>query len=89
MTVLLWLCDLLLDMSIGCVSHSFQNVFSFHHSLWPCHYGSLTFPCLWEISFSSQMISGTVSWLLGLDRIFKYHMIILVVRHRSWRGLDG
>ena len=29
------------------------------------------FPCLWEISFSSQMISGTVSWLLGSDRIFK------------------
>ena len=30
-----------------------------------------TFPCLWDISFSSQMISGTVSWLLGLNRIFK------------------
>ena len=26
---------------------------------------------LWEISFSSQMISETVSWSLGLDRIFK------------------
>ena len=31
-----------------------------------------TFPCLWEISFSSQMISGTVDWLMGLDRIFKW-----------------
>ena len=41
------------------------------HSSWPCHCGFLTFPHLWEISFSSQMISGTVSWLLGLDRIFK------------------
>ena len=36
-----------------------------------CRYGFLTFPCLWEISFSSQMISGTVSWLLGLDTTYK------------------
>ena len=28
--------------------------------------------CLWEIRFSGQMINGTVSWLLGLDRIFKW-----------------
>ena len=33
--------------------------------------GFLTFPCLWEIRFSSQIINGAVSWLLGLDRIFK------------------
>ena len=45
--------------------------FFFTHSFWPCHYGFLTFPCSWEISFSSQMISETISWLLGLDRIFK------------------
>ena len=43
----------------------------FNHSFWPCHYGFLTFPWLWGISFSSQMISGTISWSLGLDRIFK------------------
>ena len=43
----------------------------FNHSFWPCRYECLTFPYLWEISFSSQMISGTVSWLLGLDKIFK------------------
>ena len=30
-----------------------------------------TLPCLWEIRFSSQMICGTVIWLLGLDGIFK------------------
>ena len=42
----------------------------FHHSFWPCRYGFFTFPCLWEVSFSGQMISGTVSWLLGLDGIF-------------------
>ena len=46
-------------------------LFFLHHSFWPCHYGFLTFPCLWQVSFSGQVISGTVSWLLGLDRIFK------------------
>ena len=67
-------CLLLLDVLIGCVSHSFQNVsffFFFNHSFWPCCYGFLIFLCLWEISFSGQMISGTVSWLMRLDRIFK------------------
>ena len=48
----------------GCV------VFS-NHSFWLCCYRFLTFPCLWEKSFSGQMISVTVSWLLGFDRIFK------------------
>ena len=43
----------------------------FNYSFWLCDYGFLTFPCLWEISLSSQMISRTVTWLLGLDRIFK------------------
>ena len=71
MIILFMVVSLLLDVSIRCVSHSFQNVSFFHDSFWPSHYGFLTFPCLWEISFSSQMISGTVSWLLGLDRIFK------------------
>ena len=66
-----WLCLSLLDVSIGCVSYSFQNVSFFNYSFWPCDDGLLTFPCLWEISFSGQMISGTVIWLLGLDRIFK------------------
>ena len=61
---------------IGCVDRMCQSflsecVFFFNHSFWPCHYGFLTFLCLWEIRFSSQMVSGTVSWLLGLDRIFK------------------
>ena len=73
---------------IGCVSHSFQNVsfcifFSFfHHSFWPCRYGFSTFPCLWEIRFSGQMISGTVSWSLGLGSSSD-HMITLAVRSRS------
>ena len=71
-----WMCRL--DVSIGCVSHFFQNVpfppflrFFFNHSFWPCRFGFLTFPCLWEIGISGQMISGIVSWLSGLDRIFK------------------
>ena len=58
----------------------------FNHTFLPCRYRFLTFPCLWKISFSSKMISGTVIWLLGLDRIF---MMILVIRHRSWRELDS
>ena len=39
---------------------SFRMYLFFNHSFWPCHYGFLTFLCLWEIRFSSQMISGTV-----------------------------
>ena len=59
---------------IGCVDRICQSLLSecvfffYNHRFWPCRYGFLTFPCLWEISFSSQMISGTVSWLLGLYR---------------------
>ena len=51
-------CLLLLDVSIRCVSHFFQDVsFFFNHSFWLCYCcGFLTVPCLWEISFSSQMI---------------------------------
>ena len=64
---------------IGCVDPGGQLFLSecifFDHSFWPCCYGFLTFRCLWVISFSGQMISGTVSWLLGLD---SDHMIILV-----------
>ena len=61
---------------IGCVNRMCQLflsecVFFFNYSFWSCHCGFFTFPCLWEISFSSQMISGTVIWLLVLDRIFK------------------
>ena len=49
---------------IGCVDgmcllYLSECVF-FHHSFWPCHCGFLTFPCLWEIRFSGQMIHGTV-----------------------------
>ena len=47
-----WMIALLLDVSMGCVSYSFQNVSFFSHSFWPRHYGFLTFPCLWEIGFS-------------------------------------
>ena len=43
----------------------------FNRSFRPCRFGFLTFLCLWEITFSSQMISVIVSWLLGLNRIFK------------------
>ena len=50
---------------IGCVDRMCQLflsecVFFFNYSFWPCHYGFFTFPCLREISFSSQMIGGTV-----------------------------
>ena len=75
-----WMIVLFMAVSfaIGCVDRICQSflsecvffIFS-DHSFWPCRYGFLTFPCLWEINFSSQMITGTVSWLLGLDRIFK------------------
>ena len=44
------MCQLFLS---GCV---FVFLFSFNHSFWPRRYGFLTFPCLWEIGFSSQMI---------------------------------
>ena len=51
---------------IGCVSHSFQTVFFkiilLALSLW----FFFIFPCLWEKSVSSPMISRTVSRLLGL-----------------------
>ena len=59
---------------IGCVNRlcqSFLSILFFNHSVSPCRHGFSTFPCLWEISFTCLMISGTVSWLLGLDRIFK------------------
>ena len=64
---------------VGCVDRMCQPflsecafVFLFSVILfWPCRYGFLTFPSLCEISFSSQMISGTVSCLLGVQRILK------------------
>ena len=56
-----WMCQLFLS----------ECVLFLSHSVWHCHYGFLTFPFLVGDKFSSQMISGTVSWLLGLDRIFK------------------
>ena len=61
----------------------------FHHRFWPCRCRFLSFPCLWEIHFSSQMIIGTVSWLLDLDKVSGDRMIILAVRRRSWRELDS
>ena len=72
-----WMIVLFMVVSfvIRCVDRMCQSFFSeclfFHHNFRPCRNEFLAFPCLWEISFSSQMISGTVSWLLGLDRIFK------------------
>ena len=49
---------------IGCVDRMCQLFLSgclfFNYSFWPSHYGFLIFPCLCEISFSSQTISGTV-----------------------------
>ena len=67
----------------------FRMSFFPSHSFWPCYYGFLTFPCLWKIRFLGQMISGTISWLLFLDRIFKDHMIILVGTPWSWKELDS
>ena len=60
----------------GCVDRMCQLflsecVFCLNYSFWPCHYVFLTFPSLWEIGFSSQMMSETVIWLLDLHRIFK------------------
>ena len=52
-----WMIVLFMVVSfvIGCVSHFFSEyVCLFCHSFF-------TFLCLWEISFSGQMISGTVS----------------------------
>ena len=49
-----WLCLLLLHVSIGCVSHSFQNVPFFYHSFWPCRYGFLTFPVGDKFFWSDQ-----------------------------------
>ena len=75
-----WMCRF--DLSV--ISFFFFS----NHSFWPCCYGFLTFLCLWEICFSGQMISGSVSWLLGFgsssDRI-----IILAVECLSWRQLDS
>ena len=69
---------MIVSFIIECVDRMGQSFFSecvslffLNHSFWPCRYGFLTFPCLLEISFSGQMISGTVSRLLGLDRTFK------------------
>ena len=76
-----WMIVLLVVVSfiIGCFDRMCQPflsgfvIFFFNHSFWPCcSCGFLTFPCLWEISCSSQMINGTVSWLLDSDRIFKW-----------------
>ena len=65
---------------IGCANWKCQSdvsvipsrmcLFLSNHSFGPVICGFLTFPCLWKM-FSSQMISGAVSWFLGLDRIFK------------------
>ena len=82
-----WLCLLLLDVSIGRVSHFFQNVSFFPIIVFGLH-GSLTLLCFWEISFSGQMILVTVSWLLDLIESSSDHMIILVVRLRSWKELE-
>ena len=50
---------LFMDVSfvIGCVDQICQSflsecVFFFNHRFWLCHYGFLTFLCLWEISFT-------------------------------------
>ena len=72
MIVLLMVCVFV----IGCVDRMCQSflsecVFFFIMVFGPLVMNFLTFSCLWEISFSGQMISGTVSWLLGLARIFK------------------
>ena len=56
-----------------------------NYSFWPCHYGFLTL--LVGDKFSSQMVSRTVIWLLGLDRIFKRSYAYLVARPRSWKEL--
>ena len=61
---------MVVSFAIGCVDRMCQLFLSgcvfFSHSFWPSHCGFLTLACLWEISFSGQMISGTVSWLYGL-----------------------
>ena len=79
-------------MSIGFVSHYFRMrrfclffvLFSSNHSFCPYCHRFFTFPCLCEISFSGQMISITVSSLLGLEiGSSSDHIIILAVRRRS------
>ena len=77
-----WMIFLFIVVSfvIGCVDWMcrldvpvipFRMCLFFHHGFWPCRYELLTFPCLGEICFPSQIISGTVIWSLGLDRIIK------------------
>ena len=65
------MCQSFLSECFLYVASVFFLFFFFNHSFWRCRYGFLTFSCLWEIRVFSQTISGTVSWLLGLDRIFK------------------
>ena len=60
-----WMCRL--DVSVV----PFRICLFLGDSFWLCRYGFLTFPCLWKICFSDKMISGAVSWMLGLDGVFK------------------
>ena len=66
---------MVMSFIIGCVDQVCQSflsgcvLFSCYfssHSFWPCCYGFLTFLCMWQISFSGEMISVTIRWLLGL-----------------------
>ena len=52
----------------GCVNSICQL---FLQNVWFLSILVLIFSFLWEISFSGQMISGTLNWLLALDRIIK------------------
>ena len=65
-----WLCLLLLDVLSGCVSHFFRM----------CLFSNIVFYLVVAIFYLSLPVgdtffqsddNGTVSWLLGLDRIFK------------------
>ena len=92
-----WMIVLVMVVSfvIGCVNQMCRSfllecVFLFFSTIvFGLVFICLAFPCLWEISFSNQMISRTLNWLLGLHRISSDHKSISAVRRRSWRELDS
>ena len=49
----------------------FRMCLCFNHSFWPLSLRIFDLSLLLRDKFSSQMISRTDIWLLGLDRIFK------------------
>ena len=75
-----WMCQSFLS---GCVF----LFFSFSHSFWARRYGFLTYPCLWEMGFSSQMIMEPSVCYWTYIGSSSDHIFILLVTHWNWREL--